>query len=315
MAPPISIKDLPNLRGKVVIVTGGNTGIGYATIQILARRGAKVYMAARNESRAKEAIHKMQSDSEGLGEGSVEWLELDLSDPRSAARAAQMFLGKERRLDMLINNAAVSSGPFKLTSDGLLDIMVTNYLSHVVLINGLLPLLKQTAAEPNSDVRIIALTSAAHTMVNPETFATKESLNRQYGDSMKGYLTTYGNTKLAIILHIKALQKRLSAEGALITCVSVHPGAITTAGGQKFVRSLPLVGWGVAKVLMPMVFGSWEEGALTVLYAAVAGPRDGLRGEYVTPKGIEAPSKEAMDERLSEEVYETTERVVRELGL
>ncbi|KAK6987484.1 NAD-binding protein, partial [Favolaschia claudopus] len=290
-----------------------STGIGYATIQILARRGAKVYMAARNESRAKEAIHKMQSDSEGLGEGSVEWLELDLSDPRSAARAAQTFLGKEQRLDMLINNAAVSSGPFKLTSDGLLDIMVTNYLSHVVLINGLLPLLKQTAAEPNSDVRIVALTSAAHTMVNPETFATKESLNRQYGDSMKGYLTTYGNTKLAIILHIKALQKRLSHTS--ITCVSVHPGAITTAGGQKFVRSMPLVGWGVAKVLMPMVFGSWEEGALTVLYAAAAGPRDGLRGEYVTPKGIEKPSKEAMDERLSEEVYETTERVVRELGL
>ncbi|KAK7056097.1 NAD-binding protein [Favolaschia claudopus] len=313
MAPLILEKNLPDLHGKVVIVTGGNTGIGYATIQILARRGAKVYMAARNESRAKEAIYKMQSDSKGLGEGSVEWLELDLSDPRSAARAAQTFLGKERRLDMLINNAAVSSGPFKLTPDGLLDIMVTNYLSHVILINGLLPLLKQTAAEPNSDVRIVALTSAAHTMVNPETFATKESLNRQYGDSMKGYLTTYGNTKLAIILHIKALQKRLSHTS--ITCVSVHPGAITTAGGQKFVRSLPLVGWGVAKVLMPMVFGSWEEGALTVLYAAVAGPRDGLRGEYVTPKGIEKPSKEARDERLSEEVYETTERVVRELGL
>ncbi|KAK7056071.1 NAD-binding protein [Favolaschia claudopus] len=297
----------------VVLLTGGNSGIGYATIQILARRGAKVYMATRNESRAKEAIQRMKS--EGIGAGSVEWLHLDLSDPRSAARAVQTFLAKEQRLDLLINNAAVGAGPFKLTSDGLLDIMVTNHISHVILTNGLLPLLKQTAAEPRSDVRIIALSSAAHSFVDPDSFATRESLNKDYGNSMKGALNTYGYSKLACMLYFKALQKRLDADGTRITCVSVHPGAIRTPGGESVFAGTPVIGFLFAKVIMPMMFGSWKDGALPVLYAA-AGPREKFRdAAYVTPKGVEVPSKAAVNARLSEEVYETTERVVKELNL
>ncbi|PPR00717.1 hypothetical protein CVT24_001004 [Panaeolus cyanescens] len=95
----ITETDLLDLHGKVAIVTGGNTGLGYATIQFLARRGAKVYMAARNRSKALEAIEQLKA--EGIEDGCVHWLELDLSEPALARKAAEDFLAIESRLDIL----------------------------------------------------------------------------------------------------------------------------------------------------------------------------------------------------------------------
>ncbi|KAJ6575562.1 hypothetical protein DFH09DRAFT_1078527 [Mycena vulgaris] len=102
---PATVDDLVDLHGKVVILNGGNTEIGYATIQILARKGAK---------------------AEGLNDGSVHSLQLDLSDPRAAHRSAKELLEKEQRLDILVNNAATVTRPFKLTPDGILNMMVIN---------------------------------------------------------------------------------------------------------------------------------------------------------------------------------------------
>ncbi|KAF7366116.1 NAD-binding protein [Mycena venus] len=318
MPSTISEEHLVALHGKVILITGGNTGIGYATIQILTRRGAKVYMATRSESRAAEAIQRLKA--ENLGDGSVHWLELDLSDPRSAARAAQEFLQKEQRLDILINNAASAVGPYKLTSDGLWDIMVINHISHFVLTEALLPLMKRTATEPGADVRIVGVTSKAHAFVAPESFATKEALNKSFGDSTRGIFKTYGYTKLANMLHIKALQKRFDAEGARITCIGVHPGATKTPGAQGLFRGIPVIGPFMATVIAPLFFGSWYQGGITVAFAAagaeVVGPQhERYKGAYFTPKGIETPSKSALDSRLQEELYETTEKVARELRL
>lgn len=100
-------RDIPDLTGKTILVTGGNAGIGYATVKHLARKGAKVYMAARNKARAEAAIAKLKSEGLGPGNGEVIWLELDLGDPRNPKKAAQEFMDKEDRLDVLIHNAAV----------------------------------------------------------------------------------------------------------------------------------------------------------------------------------------------------------------
>jgi len=108
-------KDVPDLQGKVIVVTGGNVGLGFATIQHLVRHGAKVYMGARSEAKAKAAIAKLDLSS---GKGSVEWLELNLSDPRDAKRAGERFLEKEQRLDVLVNNAALSVVPYSKIADG-----------------------------------------------------------------------------------------------------------------------------------------------------------------------------------------------------
>ncbi|KAJ7661490.1 NAD-P-binding protein [Mycena polygramma] len=313
----VSEEDLVDLHGKVALVTGGNTGIGYATIQMLARKGAKVYMAARDEGRALAAIKQLEA--ENINDGSVHWLKLDLSDPRAAQRAAHEFLEKEKRLDILVNNAARSSpGPYKLDKDGFLDIMVCNHISHFALTDALLPLMKETAKEPGSDVRIVNVSSMAHSRVKPDTFATREAFNKDYGTSIGGYLDTYGNSKLANVLHIKALQKRLTAEAVPITCLAAHPGAIKTVGSDGFVASIPYLGGFLKRFVAPLAFGPWRNGAMTVAYAAagkeVAEQREKYSGAYLVPiAAIAPPSKYAQDERLQKELYETTEKFIAEL--
>ena len=95
------LSELSDLTGKVVIVTGGNGGIGYYTVQFLARKGAKVYMAARNEEKASLAIGKLKKEGLEPGNGEVLFMKLDLSDPKGTRSAAEKFVQQEKRLDVL----------------------------------------------------------------------------------------------------------------------------------------------------------------------------------------------------------------------
>ena len=106
------LSDLPDLTGKVIIVTGGNGGIGYSTIQHLARKGAKVYMAARNESKATSAIEKLKSESFEPGNGEIVFMKINLSDPKQVKNAAERFVQMESRLDVL-GSTLTSSGHSK----------------------------------------------------------------------------------------------------------------------------------------------------------------------------------------------------------
>ncbi|KAF9559293.1 NAD-binding protein [Agrocybe pediades] len=316
----VSEADLVDLRGKVAIVTGSNAGIGYSTVQFLARKGAKVYMAARSEAKALEAIRQLEA--EDLWGGQVEWLRLDLSDMRQTKEAALEIFEKEKRLDILVNNAAMVVGPFKKTADGLLDIMVVNHISHFIFTMTLLPLMKQTSNEsPLADVRIINVTSEVHQIVPPvTTFAGEGCLSHQYEESVMGYLRTYGYTKLANILFTKELQRRLSLEGfANIVCIAAHPGSVTTPGSQRFMGSIPYISW------ITTTLNSWfsypqRAGAFTSVFAAaspeVKAEPEKYRGAYLIPVArIAKPSKNAQDERLAKELWETTEAKLKELSM
>ncbi|TFK39597.1 NAD-P-binding protein [Crucibulum laeve] len=312
-------EDLVDLAGKVALVTGGNTGIGYGTIQFLARKGAKVYMAARSESRALAAIKQLES--EGINEGSVHWLKTDLSDLRSLKASAEEFKQKENRLDILVNNAAIGAvGPYSLDENGLRNVMVVNHLSHFVLTEALLPLLKETARQESSDVRIINVTSMAHSRVNVTTFEGKESLNKEYGDTFNGYLDTYGYSKLANILHVKELQSRLDSENVPIICMAVHPGPVNTVGAKGFLSSVPYIGKLLGGFLGRMFFTSWRTGAMTSAFAAaspaVRAKKDLYKGAYLVPIAqVTQPSKCALDERLAKELYTTSVEVIKEVGV
>ncbi|CAK5276220.1 unnamed protein product [Mycena citricolor] len=314
----ISEADLVDLHGKVALVTGGNTGIGYATIQMLARKGAKVYMGARDQERAEAAIQQLEA--EGISDGSVHWLKLDLSDVRRVREAVASFCKKEERLDVLVNNAAKTfPGPYRVNDDGFLDIMAVNHIGHFALTQGLLPLMIETAKRPNSDVRIVNVSSVAHTQVKPTTFATRDALNKNYGDSVMGTLNTYGNTKLANILHMKELQKRLAADSVPITCISVHPGSVKTTGSDHFLGAVPCLGWLFRDYIGPLFFGPWRNGAIPVVFAAagakVVEDNDKYRGAYlIPPAALSQPSKYALDERLQKELFDTTETILTELN-
>ncbi|KAF4615731.1 hypothetical protein D9613_012455 [Agrocybe pediades] len=313
----ISEEDLSDLHGKVVIVTGSNCGIGYATVQFLARKGAKVYMAARNEGKAREAIKQLKE--EDIADGTVEWLELDLEDPRKAKKAAEKFLKKEKRLDVLINNAAVGLGPFKINSDGILDVMTINHVSHFAFTQTLLPLMKETCKEDGSDVRIVNLTSAAFLQVEVDSFAGKESLNKVYGPGLLQEIKTYGISKLANVLYMKELQVRLDAENVPIICTSVYPGTVTTPGTLRFFSVIPYISW-LTKIIGPWLFVPQRQGAYTSVFAAASPKvklnREKYAGAYLEPVAkVGKPTKYGEDMRLAEELWETTESVLKEIGV
>ncbi|PBL03999.1 hypothetical protein ARMGADRAFT_40740 [Armillaria gallica] len=99
------VEDLPSLAGKVVIVTGSSRGIGFATLQYMLRMGAKVYMVAQDETRAKETIDRLNEEGREIGLGEVTWHELDLKGPRSAKESAERFIAREIKFDILGESA------------------------------------------------------------------------------------------------------------------------------------------------------------------------------------------------------------------
>ncbi|KAF8637990.1 hypothetical protein AX16_010622 [Volvariella volvacea WC 439] len=178
-------RDLKDLTGCVAVVTGGNTGIGYETIKVLAKRGAKIYMAARNESKAHGAITALEH--EGVPAGSVVWQKLDLVDLPGVKAAAEEIMRKEKRLDLLINNAGIV---VKLNEDiypdGVLEYIMINYVGPWLFTLTLLPLLKQTAKKAGFDVRIVNVASHAHNFL-PDglRFRNLEELNNNFKSSLR----------------------------------------------------------------------------------------------------------------------------------
>jgi len=255
---------IPDLTGRVAIVTGGNTGLGFVTVRELARKGAHVYMLCRQESRALAAIEKIKSE---LGQGSdlkVDYINFDLQSLKSAKKAAEDFMERETRLDILINNAGIMATPYELSPDGI-EVQACNGTGHFALTVPLLPLLKQTAAMPDSHVRIVNVTSAGYRWARGPDFSTLENLNQESWSTWG----RYGLSKLSNILFTNELQQRLIESGTTnIFCTSVHPGGVST----ELMRG-PLQSWPILSplvVVAKMMLLSPDQGALTQLYAATA---------------------------------------------
>jgi NAD(P)-dependent dehydrogenase (short-subunit alcohol dehydrogenase family) len=311
------VTDLPDLSGKVILITGGNAGIGYSTVKHLARRGAKVYMAARNKTKAEEAIAKLKAEGMGPGNGDVIWLELDLKDPRNAKKAAEEFMKQEKRLDVLIHNAAVLLEDYAMTPDGVQEIVLVNVISHIVLTRTLQPLLDQTAAEPNSDVRIVVVASDAHRFVSGATrFRNVDDFNNELKSSLSPSFARYCMSKLMNMLYAFELQRRLTAVGSPITVIALHPGAVNTFSDKP-----PLSNFGfIVKPIISLFFVHQDKGAYNSAFAAaseeVAKQREKYKGAYLTPVAkIAEPTKVAKDEGLAKELWDTVEKFLEEKGI
>ncbi|KAG1724482.1 NAD(P)-binding protein [Suillus lakei] len=300
------VTDLPDLSGKVILITGGNT---------LARRGAKVYMAARNQSKAEEAIAQLKAEGLGPGNGEVIWLELDLKDPRNAKKAAEEFMKQEKRLDVLIHNAAVLLENYAMTPDGVQEIVMVNVISHIVLTRTLQPLLDQTAAEPNSDVRIVVVASDGHRWVSGEPhFRNLDDLNVELKSSLSPSFARYCMSKLMNIVYASELQRHLTAVGSPITVIALHPGLVNTFSDKS---SLPNF---IIKPIVFLFFLHPDQGAYNSVFAAaseeVAKQREKYKGVYLMPVGkITEPTKIAKDEGLAKELWDTVEKFLEEKGI
>ncbi|EIM89854.1 NAD-P-binding protein [Stereum hirsutum FP-91666 SS1] len=287
-------RDIPDLTGKVALVTGANSGVGFQTALQLAKRGAKVYLGCRSESRARDAIDRMRKETHGLDlEDRLVWLPLDLSVMRLAKKAGEELLQKETRLDIL-----------------------SHHLGHFVLTETVLPLMKSTAQLPGADVRIVAVSSAVYNQAGSKDFSSLEALNSVQGKPGKENtfftrLWRYGTTKLQNILWVAELQRRLDAEGTPITVLAVHPGTVDTEGlNDNSPRWVLYLTYPFA--ITPL------QGAFTSLFAAtsaeVAAARETYKGKYLVPFGeVGALTKEARDPALAKTLWETSESVVRDV--
>jgi len=305
---------LPDLTGKVMIVTGGNTGIGYATVKHLARRGAKIYLAARNEIKGKDAVARLEAEGLGPGNGSIVYLKLDLSHPRQAKEAAVEFMAMEDKLDVLVNNAGAMILPYAKTYEGVQDTMLINYISPFVFTKTLLPLLTKTA-KSGSDVRIVNVVTNGHYYVpTPVRFQTLDDFNLEYKGMILSCLRRYFLSKLAGVLFSGELQRRLDADNIPITVISVHPGGVNS-GWSDHATFPKLAAW----------IASWfmlhpDQGAYTSVIAAaskdVAETPEKYRNAYLVPIGeFGTPSATSQDARLAAELWETTERFITSIGL
>jgi len=294
-------KDIPDLAGKVIIVTGGNGGLGKETILQLAKHNpSNIYLAARSQQKAKDAILDIKKV---VPEAKIEYLQLDLGSLASVQAAADRFLSRNDRLDILINNAGIMAGPMDTTKDGFEIQFGTNHVAHHLLTKLLLPTMLHTAETTKTTPRIVALTSAAIQMA-PEggIIFDKEKLAKETP------WKRYGQAKLANLLHAKELAKRYPA----ITAVSVHPGTIQTGLWDQNKQMNMFVRFGV-NVLGGLWLKSVEEGAKNQLWAATApGVKSGTH--YVPVGKADKGTAYAQDAALATKLYDWTEKELKGLG-
>ncbi|KAF9303808.1 hypothetical protein BGZ74_003000 [Mortierella antarctica] len=299
---------IPDLSGKVAVVTGANTGLGYATMVALGAHGAHVIAACRSEQRATEAIEKAKQEIKAnypnAPEPNLEFLQLDLNDINNCAQAAKNFLSKNLPLHILINNSGIMTTPFALSADGIEQQLAVNHVGHFVFTMGLLQKIKES--QPS---RIVVLSSIGHEG-HPKGGIDFETIN---DETASDPVTRYGRSKLANILFAKALARRLKDERVYVNIT--HPGYVATElsrhGEDTFGKATAVF----FEYLTMVVAMKPEVGALTQLYCATSPEIENkdIRGKYFIPIANELdPNPIAFDEDLQERLWSWTENIVRE---
>jgi NAD(P)-dependent dehydrogenase (short-subunit alcohol dehydrogenase family) len=263
--------DIPDQSGRIALVTGGNSGLGYQTALQLARQGARVLLAARDRGRGAAALERLAADAPG---GQAELVQLDLADLASVERFSAGFLADGQGLDVLVNNAGVMAIPHReTTAQGYERQFGTNHLGHFALTGRLLPALVQ---RPGS--RVVTVSSNMHKRASGIDFDDLAA-ERSYRP-----WPAYEQSKLANAMFVLELDRRLRAAGLDLVSAGAHPGFAATnlqvTGPQSGGGGLMARGMGLATRLFAQPA---RDGALPVLYAATAGDVHG--GEYFGPGG------------------------------
>lgn len=297
--PGWNSEDIPDQTGRVAVVTGANSGLGYVTARELARRGARVVLACRSEVRGNAAGDELAGEVPGadLAVG-----RLDLGDLGSVREFAERF--PHDRLDLLVNNAGVMALPYGTTADGFETQFGVNHLGHFALTGLLLPLLLATPG-----ARVVTVSSEMHVLANIDL----DDLNseRRYRRWI-----AYGRSKSANLLFTHELARRLTAHGADVVAAAAHPGYAATnlQGAAPRMEGRRLVGR--AMEIGNRVFAQpARAGALPVLYAATApGVRpDSFTGpSFLMWRGAPAPSWRApwtLDDTMGRLLWAASERL------
>ncbi|KAJ7088841.1 NAD(P)-binding protein [Mycena belliarum] len=300
-------RDVPDLSGKIVLVTGANSGIGYETVKVLLLKNARVYLAARSAEKAKEAIKQLETKTGKQ----AQFLELDLADLRSVRRAANDFLARESRLDILFNNGGVMIPPSdELTVQGYDLQFGTNTIGHFMLTELLLPALTVAHTHSGTPARIIHTSSSGHSGAAPRADffdslkggPKRDALVKKWG-SLTAPWTLYGSSKLGNIIlanHYAATH----TPDVLVSC-SLHPGLIRS-GIQRH-------GPGVFKFVTGLAFSPTPVGAYTQLWAGTTATPEQINAKYFMPVGVDTrPGGRTGDGELAKEVIQYLKAAIAE---
>jgi NAD(P)-dependent dehydrogenase (short-subunit alcohol dehydrogenase family) len=262
--------DIGDQTGRVALVTGANSGIGYETARALADRGAHVVMACRDETKARRAMDKLESE---LDRASLELLPLDLSDLVSVRRAAAQLRATHARLDLLINNAGVMGTPYRQTADGFELQMATNHLGHFAFTGLVLDRLLTTDKS-----RIVTVSSLMHR-------AGQIPFDDVAGEQIRNTWLNYSSSKLANLLFTAELSRRLMDAGETTLAVAAHPGwTRSNLAGTGAAMGNGTLRTKVGNRVGHLLGQSARVGALPSLYAATA---PGLNpGQYIGPRHL-----------------------------
>jgi len=299
-------KSIPDMTGKVAIVTGSNTGIGYVTALELARNGATVIVAARSEARGLDAVAKIQKEIDDEKSNNVKFLPLDLASLDNVEEFAKAFKGLKMDLHILVLNAGVMKSPgmqftgvplqygFETTMDGFEYHIGVNHIGHAYLTQLLLDNLKSTALKSSEGSRIVSVSSMAETsaptpgIVFDQWVPTNGIMPDSYEDG-----EAYGQSKLANLMYTNELSANLN--GTNVSAYSCHPGVIKT----ELVRYMDPVmiekqaeqgqvvaflGKVFTQIFNAALFDA-EGGALTQLHLATASKETLVNGAFYHPIG------------------------------
>jgi len=274
---------MPNMAGKVCVVTGANAGVGKETAIGLAKLGATVVMVCRDAGRAEKALREIKHKSSDR----VELMICDLASQKSIRRFADDFKQQHDRLNVLVNNAGVFLRQRSLTEDGIESTFAINHLGYFLVTNLLLDLMKNS--KPS---RIVNVASTAH------RYGKLDVNSWPTGRDYSGF-AAYANSKLANVLFTYELARRLEGTGVTANCL--HPGAVAS----NLFRGLPRF----LEVLIRLVTISPERGARTSIYLASSPDVQGISGKYFARRRPEKSSEASYDLGAARRLWEVSEEL------
>lgn len=297
-----TLEQMPDQTGRLAVVTGANSGLGYETTLALAAKGAQVVMTSRSTEKGAAARAQILATTP---DAKLDVMQLDLADLSSIRAFAQAFAAKYNRLDLLINNAGVMALPYQKTADGFEMQFGTNHLGHFALTGLMLDLLLQT-----NDSRIVNVSSMAHRW---------GEIN--FGDLQreKKYKKweAYGQSKVANLHFTYELERRLAAAGQSIVSAAAHPGYSAT----NLQHAGPRMTGSRIEIFANTIANHWiaqsaRRGALPTLYAATA--LEVSSGDYIGPDGFRefngypkkvASNKHSHDQAVAARLWEVSEEL------
>ena len=277
------------LQGKIALITGVNSGLGFESMRVLALRGAHVIGAARTVEKAREACARV--------EGHTTPIACELSDLHSVDACARQVLDTDGPLDILMCNAGIMAPAQLVQQEGIELQFMTNHLGHFLLASRLLPMVM--VAEQG---RIVMLSSAGHT----HSVTGGIDFSNLSGDRGYNPWKFYGQSKLANILTSNELARRM--EGTSATCNAVHPGVIRT----NLARSTKGMFSRLISVFATPFERTVEQGAATQCFVATHPGLSDISGRYLADCRESSPSKFAQEQSLARQLWRVSEKLVAE---